>query len=245
MPISLRLFGLMCKHIVGYPLPTYMSHDDRMFVAASLVAITGFLRGGEFLTSPSSGRPILRHRDVCIESSDGVRCVKVNVARPKARWWLIDSEVYCSDFDTHAWCNPSVWMTCYRHYSACLLPDDGAAFRLEDGTPLSKPWMLARTCALIEMTGVESVDETGKLVPVKASSWRSGGVASAKEAGLDEGIIREMGRWSSSAWTSYLFTSRADLRVAAKAMWRASTLEAGHLRFVVGAVGRSAAYNRE
>ena len=62
----------------------------------------------------------------------------------------------------------------------------------------------------------------GKPVHAKASSWRAGGVQSAKQAGLNEVMIKALGRWASSAWGNYMFASLEDLRKAVGSMWSAA-----------------------
>ena len=44
-----------------------MSQDDRTFATASVLAVAGFLRGGEFLGSASSDRKLLLHDNVCVK----------------------------------------------------------------------------------------------------------------------------------------------------------------------------------
>jgi hypothetical protein len=80
VPISLGTLKLLCTKLAGWPRPDRMSHDDRLFVAASSVAVVGFLRGGEFLTSPGGGRPLLMSKDVVVTSRNGC------LLRLKWRW---------------------------------------------------------------------------------------------------------------------------------------------------------------
>ena len=102
------------------------------------------------------------------------------------------------------------------------LPDSAPAFVLADGSPLSKQWMLTRTSDLLAKAKVILTDSDGKIVPVRASSWRAGGVQSAKAAGVSDGVIMAMGRWTSAAWVNYLFAPGVDLRRAASRMWTSS-----------------------
>ena len=51
VPLSLSTLLAMFEFIPGWPFPQAMSHDARLFVTASVLATTGFLRGGEFLKS--------------------------------------------------------------------------------------------------------------------------------------------------------------------------------------------------
>ena len=101
------------------------------------------------------------------------------------------------------------------------LPEEGAAFKLSCGSTLSKAWMLRRSAELLKKAGVKLVDASGRAVPMRASSWRAGGVQSAKLAGISDALIQALGRWSSVAWINYHFSSQKDFKMAASSMWRA------------------------
>ena len=218
IPVSLATLLLMCKKIPGWPVPSLMCHDDRLFVCASVIAVLGFLRGGEFLWSPSSGRPLLRAADVFCSAPNGLSAVSVRVSRPKARWWLVDSTVHCFDPGLSSRLRPSFWLEAYRSHAPVAIRRLPAAFVLADGSTLSKAWMLRRTSVLLEEAGVSLVDSNGAIVPVRASSWRAGGVHSAKAAGVSDAVIQAMGRWSSVAWFNYHFSSLRALQSAASLM---------------------------
>ena len=219
VPISLATLLKMCRHLPGWPNPSCMSHDDRLFVCASCIAVLGFLRGGEFLSSPGSSRQLLRHTDVVVTVCGGHPCVSVNVQRPKARWWLLDSTVTCFDPGHECPLNPSVWLQHYRNLSAVTLDRRSAAFKLSSGAVVSKSWMLAKCATLLSKAGIAVIDTVGSLVPVRASSWRAGGVQSAKEAGISDALIQTMGRWASTAWFNYHFSTQRDIQRATQAMW--------------------------
>ena len=79
--------------------------------------------------------------------------------------------------------------------------------------------MVQKTAALMVLAKVRFVSNTGIDMTVKMASWRSGGVRSAVDAGVPEATIRELGRWRSTAWLSYLLHSPGDLQGAARSMW--------------------------
>jgi hypothetical protein len=222
VPISLATLFRMCCFLVGWPTPSAMCQEDLLFVAASSLAIVGFLRGGEFLFSQGGGRPLLKQSDVVASVGAHGALVSVRVAQPKARWWLQSVVVPCFDTGVGSPLNPSVWLAHYRRRSAAVLAEGGPAFAFMDGSPLTKRWMVDRTSTLLGLAGVCLLDAGGQKVSVKASSWRAGGVQSAKVAGLSDALIKALGRWSSTAWCHYLFASHADLQAAVKKMWKAS-----------------------
>ena len=232
VPISLFILRKMCVRIPGWPRADLMDFDDVLFVSASCIAVLGFLRGGEFLASSRAYRPLLRTSDVCLVESNSGPYVTVRIVQPKARWWLADAVVTCFDPGPLCPLSPPVWLA---HYRARLgaVSASSPAFVMANGKPLSKAWMLSRTTELLRRADVSLLDSVGAPVAVKASSWRAGGVQSAQQAGISDGSIRALGRWASSAWMNYCFTSTAELREAAVAMGRASN--AGSATLVVGA----------
>jgi hypothetical protein len=233
----------MFKFIPGYPNWMAMSHNDRAFIAASMIGVCGFLRGGEFLAYSGSKRPMLRKCDVRIEpdgsvseASAGVRgspditpsfVVCVAVAQPKNMWWLESADVTC--------CNPPPGavecdlVTSLRLFWAISeltgvkLKENGPAFPMDDGAPLSRTFMVERTEVLLKLAGVQVVDQAGKLAPVRAASWRAGGVRSALDAGVPVPVIMMLGRWRSLAWENYYMQTKGDIRAAQLAMWRFSS----------------------
>ena len=155
----------------------------------------------------------------------------VSVRQPKSRWWLGDARVLCFDPAPTCLLNPSFWMRSYLSLAIAPLRPSGPAFCMEDGSPLLKSWMIRRTKALLALAGIALVDIHGAAVPVRASSWRAGGVQSAREANVSDGVIMAMGRWTSVAWMNYLFSSRHDLRRAAGGMWHTAKT---HTSLLVG-----------
>ena len=220
VPVTIAVLRVIFLLLPGWPEMGDMSADDRVFAAASLMAVCGFLRGGEFLTSPRSDRPLLRFECVSISTVGSGEAVIVSVEQPKARFWLTDAKVpcfaACGDDDT--FCPVRLWSDYVILSPVPLLPGR-AAFLTSCGRPLSKAFMLKRTSALLAQSGIRFVDSLGRELAVRASSWRAGAVRSAIDAGVSEPVIKTFGRWDSSAWSSYLLESTLDLQGATVSMW--------------------------
>jgi hypothetical protein len=93
--VDLRTLQRVLRHIPGWPSPLGMSHNDRVFAAASLAAVCGFLRGGEFLFYPSSDRRTLRQGDVSVSGDiPSPRTLRLRIPQPKTMWWVKFSEVF-------------------------------------------------------------------------------------------------------------------------------------------------------
>jgi len=97
LPISLAILRRILPLLPGWPSPTAMTHTDRLFATASILAVKGFLRGGEFLTHPRSARPILCMSHVQKHVNTGPAYIVISVPQPKTRHDLITVDVPCFD----------------------------------------------------------------------------------------------------------------------------------------------------
>jgi hypothetical protein len=93
--VSVGVLKAILPLLPGWPIFERMSQDDRAFATASVIAVCGFLRGGEFLASPGSRRPILTNGDICTLKVGDTLAVQLKVRQAKATWWQETSEVYC------------------------------------------------------------------------------------------------------------------------------------------------------
>ena len=225
VPITVGVLRKILPLLPGWPDMSRMSAPDRVFAAASVVALSGFLRGGEFLASPRSVRSVLRRADMAVRAIGDKRALVVSVRQPKSRWWLSEVDVPCF---THEVDDDMCPVRLYVEYSSrCPYRTVGGAAKpafILSGKPLSRNFMVARTVELMAMAHVSFVDNSGLPMPIKASSWRSGAVCSAVAAGVSEAHIRALGRWTSDAWRSYLLQAPLDLHGSAGSMWRGPNL---------------------
>ena len=70
--------------LTGWPNADRMSHNRRLWMAVCAVAIPGILRGGEFLTSSRSIRPILSGDRLHLGVAGGVQHVDIYLESTKA-----------------------------------------------------------------------------------------------------------------------------------------------------------------
>lgn len=228
VPITLQMLSRMLPRLCGWPDLSALSRDDLLFACASVIAVVGFLRGGEFTFRQGQARPILMAANVYLDSFKGSQAVVVGVPQAKTTFWLSEVNVPCFAISGQ-WCDfcPVRLWKAYTEASPLMarfrrerphLP----AFHFADGTPISRSWMVDRSIRLIKEAGVELVDGRGRSTSVFSSSWRSGGVQSAQRAGLSEALIMELGRWKSNAWMNYLLFNSADLSSAMSQMWDAA-----------------------
>jgi hypothetical protein len=199
-----------------------MSADDRVFASASISAVCGFLRGGEFLSSKKSTRPILQARDITVRVVGTNRAQVIDVPQPKARWWIESESVPCFENTVDdTMCPVRVWE---EYAIRCpALTANGPAFLLR-GKALTRDYMVKRTTTLMVLANISFVDHKGVPMDVRAASWRSGAVCSAVKASISVPHIMALGRWSSSAWENYLLQAPMDLQGSANSMWASTSL---------------------
>jgi hypothetical protein len=224
--VSLAVLRQILPHLPGWPSLTALSYADLLFACASVIGCCGFLRGGEFLYKLRQSRPILLSSHISVSTIRGTPCLVVRVPQPKEEWWseAVNVPIFQSS-DPASPFNPLLlWKELgsrSRHVdqgvpSSSRLP----AFHNADGSPLRRDVMATRTTQLLIQAGIGVVDPKGRPTSVKSASWRAGGVRTAVDAGLEESLIMEFGRWRSNAWRNYLTHTHLDLYAASRAMWR-------------------------
>ena len=80
----------------------------------------------------------------------------------------------------------------------------GAFFLSEEGRPLTKARFVAKVQAALQSAGTQFSNYTGH-------SFRIGVATAAAQAGIQDSTIQMLGRWSSTAFLSYLRTPRDQL----------------------------------
>lgn len=225
VPMTYSLMLALASSLHGWPNIDLLSYDDLLWTCASSIAFFASLRGGEFFTYPSSQRHVLLGNMVSflrpLPSSPPVG-VSLRVPFPKPKPYVLFEMAYAiSPSDTCPLC-PVKLLSAYR--SRCTnngLTVTGAApcFRLSNGRPLNREFMVGRTEALMRRRHIVVRDEFGNTVPLRAASWRSGYVTSALQAGISELQIKSSGRWSSLGGVlPYSVNSTTALQRAAAAI---------------------------
>jgi hypothetical protein len=182
-------------------------HEDRLFLAASAMAVYSFWRSGEF-TSRLGQDPRLFRRDFSW-SGNRLSC-KVLLGPTKTKLWCRDT--ITTTFHSVSSISPTACMTQYLNGTpAALRSPCSPLFVHLDGSAISLSWMKSKTTTFLINLGLVPGELTG-------SSWRCGGAVSARDAGISDSIIMAMGRWSSSSYLSYLPVSEPNLAEAAARM---------------------------
>jgi hypothetical protein len=218
-PVTMALLARLAKLLPGWPNLAALAYDDLLWLCLSVVAVSAFLRGGEFLVS-GGDRPTLMASDVSVRVVGGRRVLVVSVPQPKTRADCITIDVPCFVGPQQGPMAPvRLWQALYARGQAMGITS-AVAFPMCDGKPASRAFATTATTRWLSIAGITVTDVCGRATSVKMASWRAGAVTSAVATRISESMIKELGRWRSDAWRHYLLHSPLDLQGAGDLMWR-------------------------
>ena len=201
-----------------------MSHDDRLFAAASMLGLMGCLRGGEFTKKPGSRRETLLHNMVNRAPRGAPRQgVQIDIAHPKGKWYLASQPVFAFEVPEAGVFGVGTLLDAYRRRSVVSLVPTGPAFLTSAGKVLSRDFMVLKTESLLKQAGIVQLDPDGQPTRVMSASWRAGHVRGLKDADVSDPVVMASGRWVSNAWTSYFALQASDLQRASASVWKCSS----------------------
>ena len=83
------------------------------------------------------------------------------------------------------------------HYLCVRGPREGPLFRFEDGRPLIRPRLVAAMRLALAKAGINQTDYC-------SHSFRIGAATTAAEKGIEDSVIKTLGRWKSAAYQQYV-----------------------------------------
>ena len=87
----------------------------------------------------------------------------------------------------------------------------GPLFRFDDGRPLTRLALVSEVRAALTVAGIEPA-------PYSGHSFRIGAATSAAAAGIEDAVIKTLGRWRSDAYQTYVKLPREALRTTGSPM---------------------------
>ena len=176
--------------------------DITMLWAAVTSCFFGFFRAGE-ITVPSAAAfdPAvhLAWGDVAVDNVSNPSVVRVHLKRSKCDQFGNGVDVFLGRTG-----NELCPVTAILTYIAHRGNRPGAFFLSEEGRPLTKARFVAKVQAALQSAGTQFSNYTGH-------SFRIGAATAAAQAGIQDSTIQMLGRWSSTAFLSYLQTPRDQL----------------------------------
>ena len=179
-----------------------VSHDTRMLWAACCTAFFGFLRAGE-MTVPDDGAydssVHLSFNDLAIDDSSAPSFVRVRIKQSKTDPFRRGVNLYLGR--THTDLCP---VTAILSYLVVRGAGPGPLFIFADGRPLTRTRFVTRVKDALAAAGFNAGSYNGH-------SFRIGAATTAAARGIEDSVIKTLGRWESTAYLQYVRIPREQL----------------------------------
>ena len=176
--------------------------DIKMLWAAATLCFFGFFRAGE-LTVPSPSAYKASHHlswgDVAIDDPSDPKVLQVKIKHSKTDQLGKGIDVYIG----RTGCNICP-VAAVLSYMAVRGNKAGVFFQFARGQPLTKARFTHHIRMALQAVGLPYESFAGH-------SFRIGAAMTAAKAGLEDSTIRTLGRWSSSAYHTYICLPREQL----------------------------------
>ena len=183
--------------------------EAEMLWAASTLCFFAFLRMGEAVAPSDSGfdsRYHLAYGDVRLNSITDPAWMEVKIKRSKC-------DQFCRGVTLSVGATGTMICPLAAMLGYLVRRGDtpGPLFIFEDGRPLTRDRFVTALRSALEKCGIDSSAYAGH-------SFRIGAATTAAACGLQDSLIKALGRWESSAYTVYIQTPRATLVSVARSL---------------------------
>lgn len=171
------------------------------------MAFFGFFRSRE-ITVPSAesyrARQHLSFEDVAVDSVQNPQLIRIHLRRSKTDQFGSGADIFLGRTDIEL-C-PVVGLLAYL---AVRGGDPGPLFRQRNGKPLTKTWFIEEVRQTLSTLGYRPDLYAGH-------SFHIGAATAAAASGVEDSTIQALGRWSSTAFLSYIRIPRDYLSQLAR-----------------------------
>lgn len=183
--------------------PTIQLKDAKMLWAAACLAFFGFLRVGEF-TSPSihsfDEKVHLSVADISVDRSDSPSMLYVCLKQSKTDQLRQGVSIVLGRTDQPPLCPVSAILS----YLVVRGKTAGPLFVCENGHFLTRAHFVLEVRKALELAGVNTSEFNGH-------SFRIGAASAAAARGMEDSLIKTLGRWESNAYQRYIRIPRQEL----------------------------------
>ncbi len=176
--------------------------DIVMLWAACCLGFFGFMRAGEF-TTPSLSyfdpQAMLAPEDVSVDSHSSPSFICVHLKQSKTDPFRMGVDI-CLGRTGKALCSVSAVLA----YLAIRPSSPGPLFIFRDGSFLSRQRLVTRLRQGLQRVGINPACFSGH-------SFRIGAATAAARAGMEDSVIKMLGRWESAAYQIYIRTPPEEL----------------------------------
>ena len=165
--------------------PDMKKHDGKMLWAACCLGFFAFLRAGEMTIPSNESYDASVHLDISVDDSKNPSIMRVRIKQSKTDPFRKGVDLYVGKTGSQL-CPVSATLRylCVRGMSP------GPLFRFEDGKVLSRQRLVDAMRNGLHRAGVDESKYSGH-------SLRIGAATTAAEKGIEDAIIKTLGRWES------------------------------------------------
>lgn len=184
------------------------SHPDNIMLwAACCTCFFGFLRSGEVTVSSVSDydpEAHLSEGDVALDRLSNPSVVRVHIKASKTDPFRKGVFVFLGTSG-----NDLCPVAAVSAYLAIRGRDPGPFFRFQSGAPLSRELLVKHIREALKAKGFDESKYAGH-------SFRIGAATTAAAVGLEDSLIKTLGRWESSAYLTYVRIPRERLAAVSR-----------------------------
>ena len=171
------------------------SFDRTMLWAVACTCFFGFLRSGEATVPSQSAFDPSVHlsvADIAVDCQHNPRVVSVRIKMSKTDPFRRGVSIFLGKTDSDL-CPVAALLS----YLAKRGLAPGPLFRFDDGRPLTRLALVSEVRAALTVAGIDPA-------PYSGHSFRIGAATSAAAAGIEDAVIKTLGRWRSDAYQTYV-----------------------------------------
>ena len=183
--------------------------NSAMLWAASCMCFFGFLRSGEVVVPSDTGFDEAVHLsfgDVKLDSVSSPQYLEVRLKASKTDPFRKGVSVYLGRTDADL-CPVAAVL----HYMVQRGSSRGPFFKFSDGRPLTRDRFVVGVRSALQAAGIPSANYAGH-------SFRIGAATTAALCGVQDSLIKTLGRWESAAYTLYIRTPRETLCAVSRSL---------------------------
>lgn len=183
------------------------SFDRSMLWAVSCTCFFGFLRSGEATVQTQTAYDPSIHlsiSDVSIDSQVNPQTIVIGIKASKTDPFRQGASVYLGRTDSDL-CPVAALLS----YISARGLRSGPLFIFQDGTPLTRQALVREIRSALSTVGVDPA-------PYSGHSFRIGAATTAAAKGVEDAVIKTLGRWQSAAYQQYVQLPRSSLAAIAR-----------------------------
>lgn len=179
-----------------------VSVNNTMLWAAACCCFFGFLRSGEATVPSHSAYDPSVHlslADVSVDSQTNPQTVILRIKASKTDQHRVGVNIFLGRTNNDLCPVAAVLSYISRRGTA-----DGPLFHFQNGSPLTRDAFVKEIRSALRLASVDTEHYSGH-------SFRIGAATSAAAAGVEDAVIKILGRWQSTAYLQYVQLSRESL----------------------------------